>query len=128
MSFNRAEFIGNLGSDARIAKVGDKDVANFSIAINDKRNEDKTIWVRCALWGALVPKIGQHLVKGKQVFVSGPIDIEEWTTKDGEVKRDLRIFVNDIQLLGGTNTGESKAKEQEKQKPKPNPVDQNPFG
>jgi single-strand DNA-binding protein len=123
MSFNRAEFIGNLGSDARIAKVGDKDVANFSIAVEDKKN-DATIWIRCALWGALVPKIGSYLTKGKMVMVAGPVRIEEWTNKDGEVKRDLSVMVNDIQLLGG---GADKQESKPASKPKADPTQENPF-
>lgn len=126
MSFNRAEFIGNLGADARIAKVGDKDVANFSIAVNgrDKQGNDKTDWIRCALWGTLVPKVGEYLTKGKMVMVAGPVEIEEWTTKDGEVKRDLSCYVRDIQLLGG---GADTREKKQESKPKANPAEKNPF-
>lgn len=103
MSHNRAEFIGNIGSDARIAQVGDQSVANFSIAVNEKRKgEETTTWVRCALWGKLVDAIGSYLVKGKQVMVAGPIRIEEYTLKEsGEVRRELSVRVSDIVLLGG---------------------------
>ncbi len=103
MSHNRAEFIGNLGSDARIARVAEQSVANFSIAVNEKyKDQETTIWVRCALWGKLADALGKYLVKGKQVMVAGPIKIEEYTVKDsGEVRRELSIRVNDLVLLGG---------------------------
>ncbi len=123
MSFNRAEFIGNLGSDARIAQANGKDVANFSIAVNNPK-DDTTIWIRCALWGALVPKLGAYLTKGKMVMVAGPVRIEEWTNKDGEVKRDLSVLVNDIQLLGG---GGDKQDGKPASKPKADPTQENPF-
>lgn len=99
---NRAEFIGNLGQDARLGKAGDTPVANFSIAVNDRvKGEEVTTWVSCALFGKTADAIGKYLVKGKMVFVSGKISLEEFTTKDGEVRHNLALKVFEVELLGG---------------------------
>jgi single-strand DNA-binding protein len=128
MSFNQATFIGNLGQDATRNQVGESTVCNFSIAVNvKKKGVEETLWVRCALWGKRAESgVVDYLTKGKQVLVQGPVDIEEYTVKEtGEVRRNLRINVNEIQLLGGgaqaSNTPKVAAA------PKGNPVDENPF-
>lgn len=120
MGYNRAEFIGNLGADARIAQVGDQTVANFRIAVNERRGKEEIVtWVGCALWGKTADSLGQYLVKGKQVLVAGPIQIEEYTKKDtGETTHSLSVNVRDITLLGGG------ARESED---KPAPTEENPF-
>ncbi len=105
---NRAEFIGNLGADARAGTTtSGTPVVNFSIAVNEKRSgEETTTWVSCALFGKPAETLGKYLTKGKQVLVAGPVRISEYTTKDGEVRRELSVFVNDIELLGGAGGGE----------------------
>jgi single-strand DNA-binding protein len=124
MSFNQATFIGNLGQDATRNKVGDQTVCNFSIAVNKKtKDKEETLWIRCALWGKRAESgVVDYLTKGKQVLVMGPVDIEEYTTKDGEVRRNLRVNVNEISLLGG---GDGKTRQESK--PKADPTEENPF-
>ncbi len=124
MSFNKVCIIGYLGADATIGKAGDKDVANFNVAVNEKRKgEDTTTWFRCALFGQSVSNVGQYLTKGKQVYVEGPVSIEEYTNKEtGVVHRNLKVFVNELKLLGG---GEKKS--ETKSEPKPDAAEVNPF-
>lgn len=128
MSFNQATFTGNLGQDATRNKVGDQTVCNFSIAVNVRKGKDKeeVLWVRCAFWGkrAEAGGVTDYLSKGKQVLVSGPVDIEEYTTKDGEVRRNLRVNVQEIQLLGG---GSDKPASKPETKPAADPAEVNPF-
>ncbi len=125
MSFNQATFIGNLGQDAERRTVGEQTVCNFSIAVNRKVKGEETVqWIRCALWGkrAEAGGVTEYLTKGKAVLVQGPVDIEEYTLKDtGEVRRNLRVNVNELQLLGGTREDSKPAA------PKADPTTKNPF-
>jgi single-strand DNA-binding protein len=130
MSFNQAMFIGNLGSDATRNVVGDSTVCNFSIAVNiKKKGVEEVMWIRCALWGkrAEAGGVSEYLTKGKQVMVQGPVDIEEYTNKEtGEVRRSLRVMVNEIQLLGGAPAA-AKQESKPKAAPKADPTEENPF-
>jgi single-strand DNA-binding protein len=132
MSFNQAMFIGNLGQDATRNVVGDSTVCNFSIAVNiKKKGVEEVLWVRCALWGkrAEAGGVTEYLTKGKQVMVQGPVDIEEYTNKEsGEVRRSLRVMVNELQLLGGAGErSQPQQREQRREQPKADPVSKNPF-
>lgn len=125
MSFNQATFTGNLGGDAERKQVGDTTVCNFSLAVNQKRKgEEVTLWIRCALWGkrAEAGGVTDYLTKGKQVLVSGPIELEEYTLQNGEKRTSVKLDVREIQLLGG---GEKKP--DSKPETKANPTERNPF-
>lgn len=124
MSFNKVCIIGNLGNDAIIGKAGEKDVANFNVAVNEKRKGEEVVtWFRCALFGQSVANVGQYLVKGKMVYVEGPVSIEEYTNKEtGVVHRNLKVFVNELKLLGG-----GKDKSEPKTEPKADAAEVNPF-
>ena len=105
------QIIGNLGRDAEIRKINDRDYFAFSIASTKRRGESKvTTWV-----SALRPfsdKLKPYLVKGAQVFVSGEADIKTFITKDGKVGADVSVFADVLQLVGGlTQNNEPQATE-----------------
>ena len=79
---------GNLGQDAELIKVGDKQVVKFSIA---SRERDKTIWFRCDWWTAA--DLTKYMKKGQDVRVSGRIDETE---KDG--RKYQTIVVQSFEL------------------------------
>jgi single-strand DNA-binding protein len=105
-SMNSCTFTGNLGKDVEVKKIRDTTVANFSIAVNlYARGEEKTLWIRCSLWGKQAEsKLPQYLKKGQQVCVSGQINLNEWTTDDGTARADLQLNVRDLALVGDKNS------------------------
>lgn len=88
--------IGNLGSDATVSQVGDKQVINFNVAVQVRK--DFTQWVECAYWrnAEQSVRIADFMNKGKQVFVEGQCAPDVW-----ENKPKLKMNVLSIQLLGG---------------------------
>jgi|TARA_R100001163_G_C5005984_1_gene153506 single-strand DNA-binding protein len=101
---------GNLGGDAEQKSVGSTNVTNFSIAstdYNSKTQENETIWVNCALWGARGDSLVQYLTKGSKVMVSGKLSQDTYTAKStGEPKTSLKITVDQIQLMGSKGKDE----------------------
>lgn len=98
---NNITVAGQLGRDCEIKQLNSGDsVANFSVA--DSAGRDKgTIWWNCELWGKRADALSQYLVKGQAVAVSGSITEQEWTDKDGNKRKNMKIRVADIALLGG---------------------------
>lgn len=102
MALNQCSFIGNLGSDPEVKflPAGDA-VCNFSLAINSRRKgQDETLWVRVAVFGRSATACGEHLAKGRQVYVSGRISMREWEAK-GKRGVSLELAANEVQFLGG---------------------------
>jgi single-strand DNA-binding protein len=94
-------------------------VAAFSVA--DSAGRDKgTIWWNCELWGKRADSLSRYLIKGQAVAVSGSITENEWTDKDGNKRKNMKIRVNDLALQGGRK--ESSEPEEYRQPVKKKPV------
>ncbi|TAF67717.1 MAG: single-stranded DNA-binding protein [Cytophagales bacterium] len=106
-SYNKITIIGNLGADPTINTVGDKKVANFSLATNEKYKDksgqevERTTWFRVSFWGATAEIVEKYLKKGSQVFVEGRLGSREYTDSSGSVKTSLEVLGSALQLLGG---------------------------
>ena len=98
---NNITVAGTLGRDCEIKTLHSGDsIANFSVA--DSMGRDKgTIWWNCELWGKRADALAQYLVKGQAVAVSGTVSEQEWTDKEGNKRKSMKLRVNDIALQGG---------------------------
>lgn len=106
---NLCQFIGRLGSDPeeRYMPSGDP-VSNFSIAVGEKwrdkqsgQTKEKTTWIRVVSFGRLAEICTQYLHKGKQVYVSGKWQEREWQDREGNNRKTVELFLQDMQMLGG---------------------------
>ena len=67
------------------------------------------MWLDCAIFGKQAEsKLGDYLVKGQQVAVSG-----ELGTREHESKTYLTLKVNSIDLVGGKKDGNSSPAQQQ---------------
>lgn len=102
----KLQAIGHLGRDAIVNNVNGKTVINFNVAHTEKYRDSngsevqRTTWVSCAYWSDKT-KVAQYLLKGSQVYVEGTPDVKTYKNSEGEMKANLTLRVNSIQLLGG---------------------------
>lgn len=89
---NNLTIAGNVGN-TRAGEHNGKPVLNFSVAVNE--GKDRTTWFECALWGDRVNTVGQYIVKGGKVCVTGSVSGDVY---DGKPK--LKVFVRDVTLMG----------------------------
>ena len=108
----KLQIIGNLGKDCIVSDVNGKSVINFSVAHSERykdaqgNQKERTTWVECAYWTDRT-NISPYLVKGKTVYVEGSPSADAYTNKEGQVSATLRLRVQSLQLLGGTQTDSS---------------------
>lgn len=97
---NLAIFGGRLGRDAELNHMQNGDpVANFALAVDvGTRDNPKTMWVDCALFGQRAEKLQPYLTKGLKATVSGRISLGEFKAKDGTDKTVLRLTCTDIDM------------------------------
>lgn len=110
MSFNKITVIGNLGKDPELRYTPQGDaVCDFSVAVNDRKRDksgdfqDVTTWFRVTLWRKLAENASKYLTKGKQVYIEGRLNVEEWQDRDGNNRYTLNITASEMQFLGGRN-------------------------
>jgi single-strand DNA-binding protein len=99
------EITGRITKDATAHKVSnDKQVVNFSIAINDSykpkgSSEYKEIvtYIDCSYW--LSAKSVNYLKKGVLVQLFGRIGLSVYTSNDGRALGSLTFHINNLKIL-----------------------------
>lgn len=107
MSFNKITIIGNLGRDPELRYTPQGDaVCDFSVAVNDRKRDksgefqDNTTWFKVTLWRKQAENASKYLTKGRQVYVEGRLQVEEWNDRDGKTRYSLVIQGSELQFLG----------------------------
>jgi single-stranded DNA-binding protein len=86
---------GRLTKDPVVKTVNDKEIYNFSLAVNETK--DSTLFVECDFWGSR----GQFLTKltkGTYLTVQGRFKKRVWTTKEGVEKTVIGCNVDNVFL------------------------------
>lgn len=115
-SVNKVILVGNLGRDAELRYTpGGAAVAKFSIATtemwNDKsgQRQERTEWHNIDLWGKQAETLSEYLVKGKQVYIEGRLQTDEYTDKEGVKRKSTKVRCDRVVLLGGGGGGGGRA-------------------
>lgn len=109
---NKAIIVGNLGSDPEVRHTtGGQSVANFTVATNESwtdkagAKQERTEWHRIVVWGKLAELCGEHLSKGRQVYLEGSIQTRKWEDKSGVEKYTTEIVARVVTFLGSKSDG-----------------------
>ncbi|HEY3885738.1 MAG TPA: single-stranded DNA-binding protein [Vicinamibacterales bacterium] len=109
---NKVILVGNLGRDAELRYTpGGAAVSKFSIATtemwNDKsgQRQERTEWHNIDLWGKQAETLSEYLVKGKQVYIEGRLQTDEYTDKEGVKRKSTKVRCDRVVLLGGGGGG-----------------------
>ncbi len=113
---NKVMLLGNLTRDpeVRYTPKGTA-VCDMGMAINRVRTGDtgerieETTYVDVTLWGRQAELAQQYLAKGRQVFIEGRLQFEQWEDKQSGQKRSrLRVVSENMQFVGGNGGGGAK--------------------
>jgi len=120
MALNRAEIIGNLGTDPEIRTFqnGGK-VANLSIATTRKWRDrqsgdvrEETEWHRVAITAEGLAGVAErYLKKGSKVFIAGRLRTRKWQDQSGQDRYTTEIVVSGfegtLEMLGDPRGGDA---------------------
>lgn len=103
---NKVILTGRLGADPTIRNIGDDTkVCNFSLAVtteydpDEGQDQDRTSWFDVEAWGSTADYIARIGKKGMRVGVSGPININAWTGRDGELRETPIVTADTFEIL-----------------------------
>lgn len=105
-SLNLVCMIGNLGRDPELKVLPNgTPVCNFSIAVTeswmkDGERQSNTTWLNCKIFGKQGETAEKYLRKGRQVHITGKLNIREYTDKEGNKKQAVEINVQSFVMLG----------------------------
>ena len=112
MSFTQSyiHVVGRLGADPELRQAGGKSVLDLRFCANvyrGKGKEETPVWFRASVWEAYADALANSgMSKGDLVAVSGDLVLEEYNTKDGEVKTALTILQAKVIPMSNRGGGE----------------------
>lgn len=104
-SMNSVNVIGNLTRDPELKQLpSGTNVCELSIAVNKRRkvNNEWTEYVSyfdVTVWSGQGEACANHLTKGRPVAVSGSLEQQRWTDKEGKNQSKVLIIADDVQFL-----------------------------
>lgn len=115
-STNMAAVDGYLGRDSELKfSQGGFAFLSFSVAVKSQRKvgekwEDHTDWIDCKTIGKRAEGLAKILTKGTFCVVSGRLQQETWTDKDGGKRSKIVLFAENVSLgpkpaNGGSSRG-----------------------
>ena len=111
---NKVMLIGYAGGDSEMKfTAGGTPVANFSMAVNETfknaqgEKKSNTLWIRCVAWRRVAEIVGEHVTKGKYLFVEGRLQFRSYEDRQGEKHDVTEVVVNTVRFLGSAKNGNS---------------------
>lgn len=108
---NKIELRGVVGM-VRVRTVGDRKVANFSLATSrayTKRDGSpvmETEWHTVVAWeGGLITDLS-FINKGAKLYVAGRMTYRKWTGNDGQDHYDSEVVAAKIEMINEALTGQ----------------------
>lgn len=107
---NKVLLIGNLGRDPEVRYTsGGQAVCSLRIATtrswfdkNASERREETEWHDIEVWGKAAEAAGEHLSKGRQVYVEGRLKTDSWDDKQSGAKRyRVKVVAETVRFLGG---------------------------
>ena len=112
-SVNKVIIVGNLGRDPEVRYSPDgAAICNVSIATtsqwkdkNSGERREETEWHRVVFYNRLAEIAGEYLRKGRSVYVEGRLKTRKWQDKEGQDRYTTEIVADQMQMLGGRDSG-----------------------
>ena len=114
---NKVILIGTCGADpeTRYGANGNA-ITTLRLATNESwtdkvtgEKQERTEWHRVKLFGRTAEIASEYLRKGKSVYIEGKLRTEKYTDKDGIERYSTDIVGDELQLLGGADSGQSES-------------------
>lgn len=109
---NNITIHGRLTRDPELKEYSTKDetgkMAKFSVAV-DRRFGDETDFFDCIAFGKLAEVIDKFFSKGREIVVSGSMECNPYTAKDGTKRYPWQLRVDSFDFCGGKSGGNNSA-------------------
>ena len=107
---NKVIEMGRLTRDPEVSSsTSGTTFARFSIAVDrkfKKEGEPDADFFNCSAFGKNAEFIEKYMKKGTKVCLSGRLQNNNYTNKDGQKVYDVRIMVEEIDFAESKNSGE----------------------
>ena len=96
---------GRLGKDAELASFGERQSLKFTLACDHGKGENVvTTWYDIIFFRT---QLQQYLTKGKDVLLTGRLDVRKSEGRDGKIYVNLNVYADELEFLSKGNSGYS---------------------
>jgi single-strand DNA-binding protein len=95
---NQISVIGNLTADPTHRLAGTTPVTTLALAI-DRRDKGEAVYIDVVVFDKQAEAAARYLTKGRQIAVSGRLDLRTWQDESGNARSRHQIIANDVQFL-----------------------------
>jgi single-strand DNA-binding protein len=85
-------------------------VGQLRLAVPRRRGRDGedrgAVFVDVVTFGRLAESCGEYLAQGRQVAVSGRLELDEWEAEDGTRRQRHKVVAEEVEFLGGRRQGD----------------------
>ena len=102
---NKVMIIGNVGRDPEMRYTANGSaITTFSVAVNrsygvEGERREETEWFNIVTWAKLAELLGQHLQKGRKVYIEGRLTSRSWDGPDGQKRYRTEVVANQVLFL-----------------------------
>ncbi len=97
---NKAILMGRFARDPECKYIGDRKVANFTLAVDRGRKnangEREADFIDCAAWGSSAEFVQKWFAKGMMAIVVGRIQTRHWEDRNGNKRVSVGVQVDEI--------------------------------
>ncbi len=97
---NKVILMGRFARDPECKYIGDRKVANFTLAVDRGRKnangEREADFIDCAAWGSSAEFVQKWFAKGMMAIVVGRIQTRHWEDRNGNKRVSVGIQVDEI--------------------------------
>ena len=106
---NVVVMMGRMTRDAEVRYTNDKAVANFAIAVDKRFKKDEADFFECVAWGKTAEFIEKYLGKGRKVAVTGRLENDKWTDREGNNRVTTKIICDTVDFADAKPEGRPEA-------------------
>lgn len=107
MSVNKVILLGNVGKDPTIRYVGERPVAEFSLATSERARTtssgtqipEQTEWHRIVMWDSNASIAEKYIRKGTKLYVEGKLRTRTWEDRNALKHTVTEIYVDTMEIL-----------------------------
>lgn len=112
MSVNKVILIGNVGAKPELRHVGERLIATFSLATNERYRKDEagSEWAEITEWHNIVMRdraaeiAERYIDKGTKLYIEGKLRTRVWQDRNAIKRNITEIIVENFDILGRSNS------------------------
>jgi single-strand DNA-binding protein len=126
--------IGYVGADSEMKfTAAGIPVANFSLAVKEVykngggEKKTNTLWIHCVAWRRWAEIVGEHVSKGKFLYVEGRLQLRNYEDREGQKRNVTEVVVTTLRFLGPAKNGNGAKSDEPSKAAEPADETDNPF-